>query len=136
VLDAAYQQRWLHSLRPEDPSKPAGQKYGYGISELTWGPNAIYFHGGETPGFNSFIGYDPNNHVTLVVWTNLTLSPDGEPTANALMLRVLDTIYTVSPLAPAVGDPSQGTRLQALKAPPSGAASKGKLRWNFDPASA
>ncbi len=40
-------------------------------------------------------------NVTLVVWTNLTLSPDGEPTANALMLQVLDTIYTVSPLAPA-----------------------------------
>ena len=58
----------------------------------------IYFHGGETPGYNSFMGYDPNNQVTLVVWTNLTVSLDEKPTANALMLKVLDQIYVVSPL--------------------------------------
>ena len=44
-------------------------RYGYGIAQLHWGPNSIYFHGGETPGYNSFIGYDPTNQVTLVVWT-------------------------------------------------------------------
>ena len=49
VLDAAYQRRWLDSLRPEDPSKPHGQQYGYGITQMRWGPNALYFHGGETP---------------------------------------------------------------------------------------
>jgi D-alanyl-D-alanine carboxypeptidase len=99
VLDAAYQQRWLDSLRPVDPGKPDGQRYGYGISEMHWASNSIYFHGGETPGYNSFIGYDPGNGVTLVVWTNLTVSLDDVPTANALMLKVLDQIYTVSPLA-------------------------------------
>jgi D-alanyl-D-alanine carboxypeptidase len=36
--------------------------------------------------------------VTLVVWTNLPVSLDEELTANALMLRVLDQIYVVSPL--------------------------------------
>ena len=86
------------SPRPEDPSKPGGQEYGYGIARLKWGPNAIYFHGGETPGYNSFMGYDPKNHVTLVVWTNLTLSLDGNVTANAIMLKVLDAIYAVSPV--------------------------------------
>jgi D-alanyl-D-alanine carboxypeptidase len=100
VLNAMYQQRWLDSLRPVDPSKPDGQQYGYGISQLRWGPNAIYFHGGETPGYNSFIGYDPNNQVTLVVWTNLTVSIDDNPTANAIMLKVLDQIYVVSPVPP------------------------------------
>jgi D-alanyl-D-alanine carboxypeptidase len=101
VLNAAYQHRWLDSLRPEDPSKPDGQRYGYGISQLRWGPNnTIYFHGGETPGYNSFIGYDLSNQMTLVVWTNLPVSPDGELTANALMLKVLDQIYAVSPLPP------------------------------------
>ena len=29
--------------------------------------------------------YDPKNHVTLVVWTNLPVSPDEAPTANATM---------------------------------------------------
>ena len=99
VLDADYQRRWLDSLRPEDPARPEGQKYGYGISWLHWGPNAIYFHGGETAGFNSFMGHDPANGVTLVIWTNLTVSLDEKPTANALMLKVLDQIYVVSPLA-------------------------------------
>src|SRR5215472_3369307 len=36
VLDPAYQRRWLDSLKPEDPSKPEGQKYGYGIAQLSW----------------------------------------------------------------------------------------------------
>ena len=100
VLNAAYQRRWLDSLEPEDPSKPDGQQYGYGISQLRWGPNAMYFHGGEIPGYNSFMGYDLSNQVTLVVWTNLTVSLDQQPTANALMVKVLDQIYVVSPLSP------------------------------------
>lgn len=106
VFNAQYQRRWIDSLRPEDPTKPNGQRYGYGIIQLLWGKNSIYFHGGETAGYNSFIGYDPTNKVTLVVWTNLTVSVDELPTANTLMLKVLDQIYRVSPLAPA---PSSGT---------------------------
>jgi D-alanyl-D-alanine carboxypeptidase len=98
VLNADYQRQWLESPEPQDPSKPLGQKYGYGISLITFGPNRMYFHGGEMPGFNSFMGYDPVNHVTLVIWTNLTLSLDGQHTANSIMLRMLDQIYTVSPL--------------------------------------
>ncbi|MFF3920603.1 hypothetical protein ACFYZB_45900 [Streptomyces sp. NPDC001852] len=31
------------------------------------------YHGGELPGYNSFTGHDPDNDVTLVIWTNLTL---------------------------------------------------------------
>jgi D-alanyl-D-alanine carboxypeptidase len=50
------------------------------------------------PGYNSFMGYDPVNDVTLVVWTNLTLSLDGQHTANTIMLKMLDQIYAVSPL--------------------------------------
>jgi D-alanyl-D-alanine carboxypeptidase len=100
VLNAAYQRRWLDSLQLEDPSKPKGQKYGYGITQISWGPNTIYFHGGETPGYNSFMGHDLKNDVTLVVWTNLTVALDEKPTANTIMLKVLDQIYVVSPLAP------------------------------------
>ena len=98
VFNADYQHRWLDSLQPEDPSKPHGQQYGYGIAQLRFGPNALYFHGGEAPGYNSFMGYDPANRVTLVVWTNLTVSPDGKPTANSIMLKVLDQVYVESPL--------------------------------------
>jgi D-alanyl-D-alanine carboxypeptidase len=98
LFNADYQRQWLDSLVPEDPSKPRGQKYGYGISQITFGPGSIYFHGGEMPGYNSFMGYDPVNDVTLVIWTSLTISLDGQPTANTIMLKVLDQIYTVSPL--------------------------------------
>ena len=101
VLNADYQRRWLDSLQPEDPSKPHGQQVRYGISQLRFGPNVIYFHGGEMPGYNSFMGYDPANRVTLVVWSNLTVAPDGKPTANSIMLKVLDQVYAESPLRPA-----------------------------------
>ena len=100
VLDPAYQRRWFDSLQPEDPSKPEGQKYGYGIAQLSWGPNTIYFHGGETPGYNSKISYDPANDMTLIVWTNLTVSLDDQQCANTLWVKVLDHIYKVSPLPP------------------------------------
>ena len=90
--------KWLASPAPESPAKPDGQKYGYGITKISFGPNSIYFHGGELPGFNSFIGHDPANDVTLIVCTNLTLSAEGQVTANAVMLKVLDQIYVESPL--------------------------------------
>ena len=100
VLNAEYQRRWLDSLQPEDSSKPEGQKYGYGISQVSWGPNTIYFHGGETPGYNSKISYDSTNQMTLIVWTNLAVSLDEQQTANTLWVKVLDQIYVVSPLQP------------------------------------
>ena len=52
---------------------------------------------GELPGFNSFIGHDPANDATLIVWTNLTLSAEGQMTANAVMLKALDQNYVESP---------------------------------------
>lgn len=94
VLNADYQRQWTESLELEDPSNP----FGYGISLITFGPNNVYFHGGEMPGYNSFMGYDPVNDVTLIVWTNLTQSLDGQPTANTIMIKMLDQIYAVSPL--------------------------------------
>jgi D-alanyl-D-alanine carboxypeptidase len=100
LFSAKFQHIWFDSIQPEEPDNPKSLGYGYGITRLQWGPNTIYFHGGETPGYNSFIGYDPTNKVTLVVWTNLTVSFDEAPTANALMLKVLDRIYKVSPLTP------------------------------------
>ncbi len=104
-FDADFHRQWLDSVQAEDPDKPDGQKYGYGISYQRFGPNAsMYYHGGELPGFNSFMGYDLDNDVTLVIWTNLTLSPDGKTTAQALLPIVLDEVYAglshASPPAP------------------------------------
>ena len=96
VFNADYQRQWLESPQAEDPDNPDGQKYGYGISYQRFSPTAaMYYHGGELPGFNSFMGYDPDNDVSLVIWTNLTISPvDDKTTAQALLAPMLDEIYT------------------------------------------
>jgi D-alanyl-D-alanine carboxypeptidase len=98
VFDATYQRRWLDSLQAKDPSMPNGQQYGYGMERLRWGPNAVYFHGGEIPGYNSHMGYDPNSRVTFVTWTNLPISVEGKWTSMTLVLKIWDQIYVVSPL--------------------------------------
>ena len=36
------------------------------------------------------------NRVTLVLWSNLTVSPDSQPTANALLLKVMNQVDTLS----------------------------------------
>ena len=102
VFNAEYQQQWLHSLQAEDPDDPTGSSTATASPISASAPNAsMYYHGGELPGFNSFMGYDPDNDVTLVIWTNLTLSPDGKTTANALLPTVLNEIYAGLSLAPA-----------------------------------
>jgi D-alanyl-D-alanine carboxypeptidase len=101
VFNADYQQQWRDSLQAEDPNNRDGQKYGYGISYQRFSPTAaMYYHGGEMPGFNSFMGYDPDADVSLVIWTNLTISLDDKTTAQALLPTVLDEIYTGLSLAP------------------------------------
>ncbi len=98
VLNADFQKQWLASPEAPVPGEAAMQKYGYGILTLTWGGNTIYYHEGEMPGYQSFMGHDPGNDVTLVIWTNLTLDLKGVATANTLMVKVLDEIYAASPL--------------------------------------
>jgi D-alanyl-D-alanine carboxypeptidase len=98
LLDANFQKQWLDSPEAPVPGEDAMQKYGYGILTLSWGGNTMYYHEGEMPGYQSFMGYDPENDVTLVIWTNLTLALDGSPTANTMMIKVLDEIYVTSPL--------------------------------------
>ena len=97
VLDSKYQALWLASPLP---TGHGGMEYGLGINRFRWGGNSIYLHGGETFGYNSEAAYDPANKLTLIVWSNLTISPFGGLTANKLMLDVLGRAYKVSPYAP------------------------------------
>ena len=96
VFNADLHRQWLDSPQPADPAQPEAPQYGYGIERQGFAPNAtMYFHFGELPGFNSFSGYDPANQVTLVIWSNLTVAPDSRPTANVLLVKVLDQIYSL-----------------------------------------
>ena len=65
------------------------------------------------------MGYDPFNGVPLMIWTSLTISLDGQPTANTIMLKMLDQIYTVSPLQQRRGECPPGSMRQ-LGFPPGG----------------
>jgi D-alanyl-D-alanine carboxypeptidase len=98
VLDAEFQEQWLTSPEAPVPGEASMQKYGYGILSLTWGGNTMYYHEGEMPGYQSFMGHDPGNDVTLVIWTTLTLDLKGVATANTLMIQALEEIYAASPL--------------------------------------
>lgn len=96
VFDPEFQRRWLDSPQATDPAQPSAPQYGWGIERQTFAPDAtMYFHFGELPGFNSFSGYDPGNEVTVVIWSNLTVAPDSRPTANVLLVKVLEQIYTL-----------------------------------------
>ena len=97
---------WRDSPQVEDPDKPAGQWYGYGITQQKVGDIDPDLHGGETAGYNSFMGVDAANDMTLVIWTNRPVNVDTmRQTANSLMVKVLDLIY-VDPPGAAVASPA------------------------------
>jgi D-alanyl-D-alanine carboxypeptidase len=89
LLNPTWQKKRLESVRPTEPTNPASASYGFGIARF----GSLYGHTGELPGFQSFAGYDPAKHVTLVVWANLSASPDGRPPATTIAQRLIGTIY-------------------------------------------
>ena len=97
VFNAEYQRIWQDSAKIINPTNSYNW-YGYGIDQLRWGQHVIDLHGGQTPGYNSEALHDPDADMTLVIWSNLTMSLDNKYTAVVLMLKVLDQIYVESPL--------------------------------------
>ena len=87
------------------PTKPDGEKNGYGIAQFSWAGNTVTQHGGETPGYNAFIGVDTANQMTLVIWCNQPVTTNLLPTVNSMMIEVLDQIYVHSPKVATDGDP-------------------------------
>ena len=78
----------MTSFRPTSDD-PASAGYGLGIAQF--GP--MYGHTGELPGFNSFMGSDPVNKVTLIVWTNLAPAADGRDPATTIARALLGQVY-------------------------------------------
>ncbi len=89
VLNARMQAKRMASLRETVPGNPAAPSYGYGIALM--GP--FYGHTGELPGFNSFMGYDPQQKVTLIVWTNLNATTEGKGPAVELAKAIIGMLY-------------------------------------------
>ncbi len=89
LLNADMQAKRLASLQSVNPDDPESPQYGWAIAKF----GALYGHTGELPGFNTFAGYDPENDVTLIVWTNLEPSPDGSVPATTIAQKIVGQIY-------------------------------------------
>ena len=89
LLNADLQAKRLASVQPTDPTKPASALYGWGIAKF--GP--LYGHTGELPGYNTFMGHDPVNGVTLIVWTNLAPTVDNHDPATTIAQALIGQVY-------------------------------------------
>ena len=89
LLNADLQARRLASVLPIDPSNPNSASYGWGIAKF----GNLYGHTGELPGYNSFMGHDPVNGVTLVVWANLAPAVDGRDPATTIAAALIGLLY-------------------------------------------
>jgi D-alanyl-D-alanine carboxypeptidase len=93
LLEPEMQALRLQSVRPQSEDDQGGALYGLGIAKF--GP--LYGHTGELPGYNTFMGSDPVNEVTLIVWTNLAPAADGRDPATTIARELLGLVYA-SPL--------------------------------------
>jgi D-alanyl-D-alanine carboxypeptidase len=89
LLEPEMQAIRMQSPRPQSADNPGGALYGLAIAKF--GP--LYGHTGELPGFNTFMGSDPVNGVTLIVWTNLAPAADGRDPATTIARTLLGHIY-------------------------------------------
>ncbi len=89
LLNRAWQRKRLDSIRSSDPKSPSAA--GYGLAIAKFGP--MFGHTGEIPGFQTFVGYDPDTKATLVVWTNLNASPEGDAPATTIARDLIGRIY-------------------------------------------
>jgi D-alanyl-D-alanine carboxypeptidase len=89
LLNADLQARRLAGVVPIDPNNPNSASYGWAIAKF----GNLYGHTGELPGYNSFMGHDPVNNVTLVVWTNLAPTVDGRDPATTIAAALIGLLY-------------------------------------------
>jgi D-alanyl-D-alanine carboxypeptidase len=89
VLGPAVQKLRMESPQPQKADDPGGALYGLGIAQF----GKLFGHTGELPGFNTFMGNDPANKVTLVVWTNLAPAADGRDPAATIARSLIGKLY-------------------------------------------
>jgi D-alanyl-D-alanine carboxypeptidase len=89
LLSDELQRRRLDSIPPADPGAPDSAAYGLALARF--GP--MLGHDGSLPGYQSFMGHDPNRRITLVIVTTLQFGPAGEQPANQLAKTILGELY-------------------------------------------
>ncbi len=75
----------LASVTSTDPGSPDAAGYGWALA--SFGP--YVGHDGSLPGYQSFMGHDPDTDTTLIVLTNLQSGPTGTQTANEIARAVM-----------------------------------------------
>lgn len=85
LLNEKMQAQRLESIRSNNPAAPNATGYGLGIAKL--GP--MLGHDGSLPGYQSFMGHDPQTGLTLIVLANLQEVPAGEGAANVIAKALL-----------------------------------------------
>ena len=89
LLSAALQRRRLESIPPPDPTAPNSAAYGLALARF--GP--MLGHDGSLPGYQSFMGHDPDRGITLITVATLQFGPAGEQPANELAKTILGRLY-------------------------------------------
>ena len=93
LLSPEMQKTRMDSVQPIDPADP--QSPAYGLALARFGP--VYGHTGELPGFNTFTGYDPDRKISVVVWSSLAPSVDGQDPAVQMAKAIIGELYRTGP---------------------------------------
>ena len=87
-LSPSTQQQRLDSFTPTSTS-PGAASYCLGLAKF----GSYYGHTGEVPGYNTFMGHDPDTHTTIVVWTSQSAVPDGRAPAIEIAKMIIDRLH-------------------------------------------
>ncbi|MEU9100342.1 serine hydrolase domain-containing protein [Streptomyces sp. NPDC048361] len=68
---------------------PGAPEYGLGIAKVL----GFIGHDGQIPGYNTFVGFDPERRATVVVLVNLNQSPDGTAPADELTKFLIGKLF-------------------------------------------
>ena len=90
LLSDELQQERLDSIEPTNPDNP--QAAGYGWALATFGP--MIGHDGSMPGYQSFMTYEPEQDLTIIVLTNLQSAPDGSQPANEISRALMGQLLS------------------------------------------
>lgn len=69
---------------PQAP-EPKNQGYGLGIAKL----HGLYGHNGQIPGYNSYMGADPELDLTVIIWVNVAPTIDDKSPADLMAAKVV-----------------------------------------------
>ena len=89
LLGSEMQAQRLDSMQPTNPAEPAGTSFGLALAKL--GPMFGFI--GDIPGYNSFMGHDPDRDITAIAWASLSNAPDGRAPAAEMGKAIIGQLY-------------------------------------------